>query len=375
MNVVVSSCSTRLICLLGLLLCIAVYKTQFYILTPSLPKKILELKIAQKMTRTHLKTGHTLLILVSLIWCAGESAEAATRVGFYSSTCPNVEFLVKSSVQFFLTSDITLAPALLRMFFHDCFVQGCDASVLLDGSSAEKTASANTGLRGFEVIMDAKSRVEAACPGIVSCADILALASRDAVVMTNGPSWEVPLGRLDGRRSLASDVAVNFPSPRDSVNALKQKFSARGLATEDLVALSGGHTIGQSDCQFFSDRLYNYKSTGMPDPNINPDSLRQLQSICPANGNGNRRVALDKGSKNTWDTSYFQNLIAGNAVLGSDEDLVSDPDARRLVDTFANSINSFNSAFTQSMVKLSNVGVKTASQGGEIRRMCSVANF
>lgn len=327
------------------------------------------------MTRTHSHIGHTLLILVSLIWCTGESAEAATRLGFYSSTCPDVESLVQSSVQFFLSSDISFAPSLLRMFFHDCFVQGCDASVLLDGPSAERTASANTGLRGFEVIMDAKSRVEAECPGIVSCADILALAVRDAVVMTNGPSWDVPLGRMDGRRSLASDVAVNFPSPRDSINALKQKFSARGLSTNDLVALSGGHTIGQADCGFFADRLYNYKSTGMPDPSINRDSLRQLQSICPANGNGNSRVALDKGSKNTWDASYFQNLIAGNAVLESDVDLVSDPDTQRLVETFANSVDSFNSAFTKSMVKLGNVGVKTASQGGEIRRMCTVANF
>lgn len=374
MNVVVYSWPTKLIGLLGLLVGIALYKTLFDILIPSLLKKDFELKISHKMARTRLTIGHTLLILVSLIWCEGESAEAVTRVGFYSSTCPNVEFLVKSSVQFFLASDITFAPALLRMFFHDCFVQGCDASVLLDGSLAEKTASANTGLRGFEVIMDAKSRVEAECPGIVSCADILALASRDAVVMSNGPSWNVPLGRMDGRRSLASDI-LNFPSPRDSINALKQKFSARGLSTADLVALSGGHTIGQSDCQFFNDRLYNYKSTGMPDPSINPDSLRQLQSICPANGNGNSRVGLDKGSKSTWDTSYFQNLIAGNAVLESDEDLLSGPDTRRLVDTFANSIDAFNSAFTQSMVKLSNVGVKTASQGGEIRRMCSVANF
>jgi len=113
----------------------------------------------------------------------------------------------------------------------------------------------------------------------------------------------------------------------------------------------------------------------MSDPSINPTSLKQLQSICPANGNGNGRVALDKGSKSTWDRNYFQNLIAGNAVLESDEGLVSDPDTRRLVDTFANSIDSFNSAFTQSMVKLSNIGVKTPSQGGEIRRMCSVANF
>lgn len=299
---------------------------------------------------------------------------AATRVGYYSSTCPNVESLVRSSVQFFINSDSTLAPALLRMHFHDCLIQGCDASVLLEGFSTEKTASGNTGLRGFEVIMDAKSRVEGACPGVVSCADILALAARDAVVLSNGPSWAVPLGRTDGRRSVASDVN-NIPSPRDSLAVLKQKFAALGLSTEDLVALSGGHTIGQADCQFFSYRLYNYKMTGMADPSINPTSLRQLQNICPQNSNGNNGpVALDKGSRRQWDTSYFQNLLAGNAVLESDQDLVTEASTRSLVTTFAGSQDAFDAAFTKSVVKLSNIGVKSQSDG-EIRRMCSVANF
>lgn len=59
--------------------------------------------------------------------------------------------------------------------------QGCDGSVLIAGSSAERSALPNLGLRGFEVIDDAKTQVEVSCPGVVSCADILALAARDAV--------------------------------------------------------------------------------------------------------------------------------------------------------------------------------------------------
>ncbi|GLJ30786.1 hypothetical protein SUGI_0610750 [Cryptomeria japonica] len=316
----------------------------------------------------------SLLLFLIVIMVVGK-AQGATRVGFYASTCPNVESLVRSSVQFFISSDASLAPALLRMHFHDCFVQGCDASVLIEGSSTEKTAGGNTGLRGFNVIMDAKARVEGMCPGVVSCADILALAARDAVVLSNGPSWDVPLGRLDGRRSVASDVA-NIPSPTDSLDILIQKFASRGLTTRDLVALSGGHTIGQADCQFFSYRLYNYKATGMADPTLNSTSLRQLQNICPGNGNNNgRAAALDKGSRNRWDSRYFQNLLAGNAVLESDQALAADPSTRSLVNTFATSSDSFDDAFTRSMVKLAHVGVKTRAHGGEIRRMCSFVNF
>ncbi|CAM0879835.1 unnamed protein product [Alopecurus aequalis] len=156
--------------------------------------------------------------------------------GFYDSICPDAEDIVRSTVEKYYNNDATIAPGLLRLHFHDCFVQGCDASVLISGASSEKTAPQNFGLRGFNVIDDAKSQLEATCPGVVSCADILALAARDSVDLTGGPSWPVPLGRRDGRISSASD-ATALPSPADSVSVQKQKFAAQGLTDHDLVTL------------------------------------------------------------------------------------------------------------------------------------------
>lgn len=65
-------------------------------------------------------------------------------------------------------------------------MQGCDASILLKDSAAitsERSAVPNKGsVRGYEVIDSAKAEVEKICPGVVSCADILAVAARDASV-------------------------------------------------------------------------------------------------------------------------------------------------------------------------------------------------
>ena len=59
--------------------------------------------------------------------------------------------------------------------------QGCDASILLDVPNSEKTAVQNTGIFGYDLIDDIKAELEAECPGVVSCADIIVMAARDAV--------------------------------------------------------------------------------------------------------------------------------------------------------------------------------------------------
>ncbi|KAE8714288.1 Peroxidase 12 [Hibiscus syriacus] len=107
---------------------------------------------------------------------------------FYQNTCPILEFIIRDYLISVFTNDIGQAAGLLRLHFHDCFVQGCDASVLLDGSASgpgEQQAPPNLSLRAraFEIINELRNRIENACGRIVSCADILALAARDSVYL------------------------------------------------------------------------------------------------------------------------------------------------------------------------------------------------
>ncbi|XP_071726566.1 cationic peroxidase 2-like [Rutidosis leptorrhynchoides] len=218
--------------------------------------------------------------------------------------------------------------------------------------------------------------IEKECPGVVSCADILALAARDSVVLTGGIGWAVPTGRRDGLVSLASE-ADKLPSSKDSVDVQIEKFANKGLDIEDLVTLVGGHTIGTSSCARFLHRLHNYDNTHKPDPKIDQAFVLHLQALCPNPHNGTARVDLDTGSVDKFDNSYYDNLSRGQGVLESDSNLWNDSRTRKLVEMFVGVGRrprlTLSEKFGSAMVKLSNVEVKTGDEG-EIRRMCSFVN-
>ncbi|CAH8389540.1 unnamed protein product [Eruca vesicaria subsp. sativa] len=321
----------------------------------------------------------TFLVLVAAVTAQenGGSSRGVSqrpRVGFYGDRCRNVESIVRSVVREHVESNPANAPGILRMHFHDCFVRGCDGSVLIAGNNTERTAGPNRSLRGFEAIEEAKTRLEAECPGVVSCADILTLAARDAVVLTGGQSWRVPLGRLDGRISQASDVIL--PGPNDPVDKQKRDFADKTLNTLDLVTLVGGHTIGTAGCGLVRGRFFNFNGTGQPDPSIDPDFVRLVQEKCPQNGDATARVDLDEGSAGRFDTSFLRNVRSRRVVLQSDLVLWNDPETRAIIERFLGARRpplSFGFEFGNSMVKMSRIEVKTGSDG-EIRRVCSTIN-
>ncbi|KAL3519138.1 hypothetical protein ACH5RR_021727 [Cinchona calisaya] len=276
-------------------------------------------------------------------------------------------------------NEMRMAASLLRLHFHDCFVNGCDASLLLDGSDSEKLAAPNlNSARGFEVIDTIKNAVENACSGVVSCADILAMAARDSVLLSGGPSWRVLLGRRDGL--VANQTAANasvLPSPFDSVDVIISKFVAVGLNVTDVVSLSGAHTIGLAKCAVFSPRLFNFSGTGAPDSTLDSNMVSDLQSLCPLTSDGNNTAPLDRNSRDLFDNHYFQNLLNGKGLLQSDQILYSSNDAasttRSIVESFSNNSALFFSNFVNSIIKMGNISPLTGSSG-EIRKNCRVVN-
>ncbi|CAA0823638.1 Peroxidase 19 [Striga hermonthica] len=326
-------------------------------------------------------------LIIYLLLFANALAQPVTRtpkyqlsVDFYAKTCPQLDQLVASvTSQQFKEAPIS-APATIRLFFHDCFVEGCDGSVLVStkpGSKdlAEKDAEDNKEIpiEAFESINKAKALVESKCPGIVSCADILAIAARDFVHLTGGPYYPVKKGRWDGKISLASRVQPNLPRANSTVDELLKLFGSKGLTLEDLVILSGAHTIGFANCRHFVGRLYDYKGTKQPDPWIDPRLLKALKMSCPHFGGNTDIVApLDVTTPFSFDNAYYGNLEAMMGLLGSDQALFVDLRTKGLVQAMAKDKQRFFQEFAVAMDKMGGIGVKRGRRHGEKRKDCTL---
>ncbi|KAK1422917.1 hypothetical protein QVD17_18206 [Tagetes erecta] len=308
------------------------------------------------------------------------SVRGDLQVGFYASSCPKAEKIVQDYVYKHIPNAPSLAAALIRMHFHDCFVRGCDASILLNvtsssGNQTEKTAPPNLSVRGFGFIDGLKSLLEAECPGIVSCADIIALAARDSIVVTGGPSWKVPTGRRDGLISVASEALAEIPAPFDNITTLIENFANKSLDVKDLVLLSGAHTIGIAQCAAFSNRLYNFTGVGDRDPTLDSEYADNLRSRkCTTPSDTTTIVEMDPGSRNTFDLSYYTLLLKRRGLFESDSALTRNSNTLALINQLLQgSVQNFFNEFALSMEKMGRVEVKTGCSG-EIRRNCAVVN-
>ncbi|KAG6515071.1 hypothetical protein ZIOFF_025451 [Zingiber officinale] len=320
----------------------------------------------------------SLLLFLTAFFLRPRISLSATnlRVGYYSETCPSAERLVREAIRAAMAREPRSGASVMRLQFHDCFVNGCDGSVLLDDTPTmvgEKLALSNiNSLRSFEVIDEAKTAVEKECPGVVSCADIVVIAARDAVALSGGPEWEVRLGREDSL--IASQEASDeiMPSPRANATALISLFARFNLTVVDLVALSGSHSIGEGRCFSIVFRLYNQSGTGRPDPAMDPDYREKLDALCPLGGDGNVTGGLD-ATPTAFDNQYFKDLVQLRGFLNADQTLFSGGETatKEVVERFSRDQGAFFAAFVEGMIKM---GELQTQQRGEIRRNCRVVN-
>ncbi|XP_058091015.1 peroxidase 12-like [Magnolia sinica] len=255
-----------------------------------------------------------LLVLSSLAFFSSSQAQTSPPLvkglswTFYKSNCPKLETIVRNQLRKAFKKDIGQAAGLLRVHFHDCFVQ------------------------------------------------------------SGGPDYRVPLGRRDGLSFATRDATLeNLPAPSSGTTALLDALSRKNLDATDLVALSGGHTIGIGHCSSFSERLYPNQDSIM-----DKTFAKNLYNRCPTPDSPNTTV-LDIRSPDVFDNKYYVDLMNRQGLFTSDQDLYTDKRTRPIVTSFAVNQTLFFEKFALSMLKMSQLSVLTGTQG-EIRANCSARN-
>ncbi|PPD66392.1 hypothetical protein GOBAR_DD36726 [Gossypium barbadense] len=277
-----------------------------------------------------------ILLCIVVFGVVGTCHGGSLRKGYYKYTCPDAEEIIKKATEKHVANDPTLPARFLRTHFHD-------------------------------------SEVEKKCPNVVSCADVLALAARDAVSFKfQTPLWEVLTGRRDGRISRISEALANIPSPLSNFTALLRSFTSKGLNVHDLVVLSGGHTIGVGHCNTFSNRLYNFTGRSNQDPSLNPTYASFLKTQCENLSDNTTFVPMDPGSALTFDNNYYVTVKQNKGLFQSDAALLANKGSRKIVDELLDS-KKFFTEFAQAMKRMGAIGVVTGNEG-EIRKKCFVVN-
>ncbi|GKV24315.1 hypothetical protein SLEP1_g33942 [Rubroshorea leprosula] len=296
-------------------------------------------------------------------------ASAQLTPDFYNKTCPGAFAAIDKVVRAAIANDPSMGASLLRLQFHDCFVNGCDGSVLLDDTpttKGEKTAAPNNNsLRGFDVIDRIKAEVESLCPGVVSCADIVIITARDSVVAFGGTPWTVLLGRRDSPIANFSGANTDIPAPTLNLSNLITSFANKGLNAIDLVALSGAHTVGQARCINFRNRIYN-------DTNIDPEYAKALRGICPITGGDDNLYSFTESATH-FDNDIYHDMIKKKVLLHSDQELYNGGPLDRQVEAYSKNPEAFAADFGNAMINMGNISPLTGTSG-QIRLNCRKVN-
>ncbi|XVE67149.1 hypothetical protein DITRI_Ditri08aG0137700 [Diplodiscus trichospermus] len=218
------------------------------------------------------------------------------------------------------------APIMLRLAWHDAGTY--DATTKTGGPNGsirneeEYTHGSNSGLK---IAIDFCEEVKAKHPKI-TYADLYQLAGLVAVEVTGGPTIDFVPGRRD---SNICPKEGRLPDAKKGAPHLRDIFYRMGLSDKDIVALSGGHTLGRA----------HPERSGFDGPWTN-EPLK-------------------------FDNSYFMELLKGESEgllkLPTDKTLLDDPEFRQYVELYAKDEDAFFRDYAESHKKLSELGFTPSS--------------
>ncbi|CAI9289580.1 unnamed protein product [Lactuca saligna] len=314
------------------------------------------------------------LLCIFLFFLHFYSGHSELQLNYYSESCPNAEEIVKQTVITLYKEHGNTAVSWLRTLFHDCMVKSCDASILLEsinGIQSEKISKRNMGMRNFKYINTIKDALESSCPMTVSCADLVALAARDGIVMLGGPHIEMKTGRKDSKESHLAIIDAMLPNHNDSMLYVLDRFQSVGIDVEGTVALLGAHSVGRVHCINLVDRLYP-----TADPTLDPNFAEYLKRRCPHPDPNPLAVEYSRSDLQTpmiLDNMYYKNIKNNKGLLIVDQQLVSNPITSPYVDKMAADNDYFHDQFAKALLTLSENN-PISEEEGEVRKDCRFVN-
>ncbi|KAB2602731.1 L-ascorbate peroxidase 3 [Pyrus ussuriensis x Pyrus communis] len=213
------------------------------------------------------------------------------------------------------------APIMLRLAWHDAGTYDAKSKTGgPNGSIRNEEEYSHGSNNGLKKAIDFCEEVKSKHPRI-TYADLYQLAGVVAVEVTGGPAIDFSPGRKDSK---ISPKEGRLPDSKRGAPHLREKFYRMGLSDKDIVALSGGHTLGRAH----PDR------SGFD----GPWTKEPLQ----------------------FDNSYFVELLneesEGLLKLPTDAALVEDPEFCKYVDLYAKDKEAFLRDYAESHKKLSELG-------------------
>ncbi|KAK7282714.1 hypothetical protein RIF29_11702 [Crotalaria pallida] len=239
-------------------------------------------------------------------------------------------------------------PLLVRLGWHDAGTYnknieewpqrgGANGSLRFE---VELKHAANAGLENaLKLLQPIKDKYSG-----VTYADLFQLASATAVEEAGGPKIPMKYGRVDTTNPNQSPEEGRLPDagPPSPADHLRQVFYRMGLNDKEIVALSGGHTLGRSrpDRSGWGKPETKYTKNGPGAPGGQSWTVQWLK----------------------FDNSYFKDIKEKKdedlLVLPTDAVIFEDPSFKVYAEKYAEDQEAFFKDYAEAHAKLSNLGAK-----------------